>query len=273
MLLASWALLPALPALTEFLLAGDPEQVAHGKKILHPNMALHLAVSFVSMQLVATAAVFPLIRPVSNRLRPASKRFVTSELAGRGPTLAAIVEGQRTALDAAHRVWLGDASAVSELDGQLESTRTAAEKHLERDPRLRVETQDGILIGVMALQQSIEHLRNTTGRLARRAWTLEGNSRESIAAMHELVRAGLCDDLAMLDGEEGPTLERLRSREIETNSREAQLRKALETEMRGLKGEAARRLLLFAELAGAYEGIGNQVYRLGMSLAPDDDDF
>jgi hypothetical protein len=271
MLLTSWLLIPFLPGWVATLVDGDPTAIAYGKKVLHPDMALHLAASFVGMQVIATLAVLPLVRPLSHRMRPEFSRGGTRDLTGRGPSLRGILEGQRQALDYAQKVWMGDGGDLSALDAQLEQTRRLAEKHLERDPRLRDDGHDGILLSLMSVQQSIEHLRDTTGRLPRRGWTLEGKPRETIAGLHELVRSGITGAIALLEDEGGPGIDELRSREIDANAREADLRKSIESDMNKLKGGDARRLLLFAELASAYEGVGNQVYRLGMALAPDDD--
>ena len=262
-LVLMWLMLPWLPDLLTIVLGTNPEELARGKKILRPNISLHLVVGFIAMQAAATALAMLATKTLSRKLNPTEARAAPREIDESTPPVKTALEQQHLALEAMEGILLGDPSAPSHVDAHLERVRRLSEEQLETGV-----TNPDTLIAILAVQQSLEQVRYTVTRAAERGLKIEGESGRCIENIHAHLLAGLDDAIALIDGSGSTDLEELRAREIRINATEADLRARLRRE--SADKPFSSEMLDLAELANGYESVGNQIYRLSLGLLPDD---
>jgi len=266
-----WGMLPWLPDLVATVLGTDPTKMARGKKILHPNVGLHLAVAFVATQWCSALVLLPAVPWLSKKIRPSHAKRGGPGASMRGPLpIDAVLGVQRLGLEAMQQALEGDASAVVEIDGHLERARELADGHLGRLGEIKAGTDT--LVAILAVQQSLEQVRYTAARAVRRGVRVDPHSQGGryVCALYELLIAGLDDAATLLAGGVGPDMDDLRTREIEINATEAGFRDFLRTEIEADDTLDSADMMRMAELANGYETVGNQLYRLGLSLVPDE---
>ncbi|PRP96001.1 Na/Pi cotransporter family protein [Enhygromyxa salina] len=266
--LVMWLMLPWLPELVATLLRSDPEEIDRGKKLLHPNVGLHLAVGFIVMQCVATLAVFPIVGRLSKLLRPAYSRSPTRELGPSLQPISVVLLEQKRALEQMKVVLEGEPDAPAVLERHLERARELADAHLAQASAGSTDTDT--LVSILSVEQSLEQVRYTVERAARRGVRLEGEGGRFIHELHALLLAGLDDAVTLVGGGSGPEIDDLRAREIQINATEAALREFLRAQIEAGDVTDSTNLLRLAELANGYETVGNQLYRLGLGLVPED---
>lgn len=264
-----WLMIPWLPDVVAAVLGTDPTEIDRGKKILHPNVGLHLSVAFIAMQWLSTLLVLPAVAPLSRKLRPAHARIETRDIPASEIPIGTVVIGQKAALEGMQRALEGDKNAPAEVDAQLERTRSLADAHLGNTTRSSAATET--LISILAVQQSLEQVRYTVARAARRGVRLDGEGGRFINELHAQLLAGFEDASTLLGGGGGPDIDELRRREIEINASEAAFREFLQAQIDASDDEdMSAKLLRMAELANGYETVGNQLYRLGLGLIPEE---
>jgi Na+/Pi-cotransporter len=271
--------------LADLVVPGVPHEVRWGRRVLLPNLGLHLGAAFAMSQLacalVLLPAVFPLARLLERWLprdRPSALPSVGDAVRVTRARLLAVLETQLSALmplrdlalhgdrDAGRRVEL----LLSEAQGMLDELVAGPVIALGDAPRgsaLR-----GAVLTSVQLQRSLEGLERQAERFidARVALADHGRPAElaesdltALMEMHENLSAAGNALLEALHDEAEVDLDAARSREIALNAREAQLRKGV------LDGDAqsVRGHLAVLKLADAYEATGNQLYRLAEALA------
>lgn len=271
--------------LADWVVPGIPHEVRWGKRVLLPNLGLHLGAAFAMSQLASAMlllpAAFPLARLVERwfpRDRPSTIPNVGDAARVTQQRLLAVLETQLAALlplrelaldgdrDAGQRVELSIADAQSQLDelvaGPVIALGDAPESRALRSAALTS----------VQLQRSLEGLERQAERFvdARVALSYDGRPREHSEAdlavldeMHANLTAAGDALLAALRGSAPLDLESARAREIAMNALEARLRKST------LEGDPqmVRSHLAVLKLADAYEATGNQIYRLSEAVS------
>ncbi len=271
--------------LADWVVPGIPHEVRWGKRVLLPNLGLHLGAAFAMSQLAAALlllpASFPLARlverwfprdrmsgipSVGDAARVTRTRLLTVaeiQLSALLPLRELALDGDR---DAGQRVELAIAEAQAELDELVAGPVVA----LGDAPEGRALCSAALTS--VQLQRSLEGLERQAERFVDARVALSDDGRPSPLAeadlavldeMHgNLTLAGqallgaLRDDAAI-------DLETARSREIAMNALEARLRRG------ALEGgpQMVRSHLAVLKLADAYEATGNQLYRLSEAVA------
>jgi hypothetical protein len=271
--------------LADLVVPGVPHEVRWGKRVLLPNLGLHLGAAFAMSQLAAAItllpAAFPLARLVERWFpleRPSAIPNVGDAVRVTQTHLLAVVETQLSALlplrdlaldgdrDAGMRVEL----ALSEAQGLLDALVAGPVIALGDAPSGRA-LRSAALTSAQ-LQRSLEGLERQAERFidARVALSDSGRPAELAASdlsaleeMHQNLSKAGADLLSTLRDQLPLDLDVARAREIELNALEARLRKGvLESEPQAVRGHLA-----VLKLADAYEATGNQLYRLGEALA------
>jgi hypothetical protein len=271
--------------LADLVMPGVPHEVRWGKRVLLPNLGLHLGAAFAMSQLAAALlllpAVFPLARLIERwfpRDRPSAVpnvgdaervtqthllTLVETQLSSLLPLRDLALEGDR---DAGRRVEL----AISEAQGLLDELVAGPVVALSDAAKSRALRSAALTCA--QLQRSLEGLERQAERFidARVALSDSGRPAElaesdltALEEMHENLSAAGAQLLAALREETALDLDGARAREIAMNALEARLRKGV------LEGDrhAVRGHLAVLKLADAYEATGNQLYRLGEALA------
>jgi hypothetical protein len=271
--------------LADWVVPGVPHEVRWGKRVLLPNLGLHLGAAFAMSQLAAAVtlspAVFPLARLVERwfpRDRPSAIPNVGDAARVTQTHLLTVLETQLSSLmplrdlaldgdrDAGMRVEL----ALSEAQGLLDELVAGPVVALGDAPQGRA-LRSAALTSAQ-LQRSLEGLERQAERFidARVALSDSGRPAQLAAGdlaaleeMHQNLSAAGDALLQALQGRAPLDLDTARAREIEMNALEARLRKGV------LEGgaQAVRSHLAVLKLADAYEATGNQLYRLGEALA------
>jgi len=271
--------------LADLAVPGIPHEVRWGKRVLMPNLGLHLGAAFAMSQLASALlllpASFPLARLVERwfpRDRPSILPNVGDAARVTQQRLLAVTETQLSALlplrelalhgdrDAGQRVELTIAEALTQLDELVAGPVIAlGDAHESRALRSAALTS-------VQLQRSLEGLERQAELFvdARVALARDGRPRELaeadlsvLDAMHANLSAAGEHLLAALRGDTEMDLESARAREIGMNALEARLRKS------ALEGDPqmVRSHLAVLKLADAYEATGNQLYRLSEAVA------
>ena len=263
------------------VLGTDPNELAYGKKVLVPNLAPHLALSYVLAQGLAVVLVLPLVRPLAVFLqrtmpdhRPAAageaqdSQTVASEALQRAlasnretlsSALAALREGERAPIVSGER-------AISEVRTQLKDSvaeLVASGAEVER-------TQ--ACVTVIRMQQVLEQLLALGARGLEKDYRIGDEAVEAFTALHVIIVSSIAAIQAELDGTQPLDIENARAREIETNTNEAELREKLLASLPDNRGHE-RDVLWWIEVVGAYEALGNHLYRLAETLSDPADDF
>ncbi len=271
--------------LADWVVPGVPHEIRWGKRVLLPNLGLHLGVAFAMTQLAAALlllpASFPLARLIERwfpRDRPSSIPNVGDAARVTRSRLLAVCEAQLASLlplrelalegdrDAGRRVELCIGEAQSLLDelvvGPVVALGDAPESQALRSAALTA----------VQLQRSLEGLaRQAEGFVdVRVALTLGGSpvtlAESDLLALDEMHQNLTAAGLALVEALQGKAeidAESARASEIAMNALEARLRKGV------LEGDpqTVRSHLAVLKLADAYEATGNQVYRLSEALA------
>ncbi|MEM7157657.1 MAG: Na/Pi symporter [Myxococcota bacterium] len=263
------------------VLGTDPNELAYGKKVLVPNLAAHLAVSYVMAQGLAVVLVLPLVRPLAvflQRTIPDRRPTATDEgqdsktlasdalqqaLASNretlGSALAALRAGQRAPFVAGER-------AISEVRTQLKDS--VAELVASGSESEQTEA----CVTVIRMQQALEQLLALGTRGLEKDYRLGDEAIEAFTVLHVLVVGSISAIQGELEGTQPLDIESARAREIETNTNEAELREKLLASLPDNRGHE-RDVLWWIEVIGAYEALGNHLYRLAESLSDPADDF
>jgi Na+/phosphate symporter len=272
-------------AIADRLIPGSAEEIAWGRRVLMPNMALHLGAAFALSQLASALLLLPFVPALARlveRLHPLD-RVVTLARIGDGVGIAArelavalataqralrpmselALEGRREAGRAAEHA-LADAHVA--LEDLLSATIPALP---ESDRRARL---GKLAFATLQVQRSLETLCRqaehlTDSRMAAsggraRVAALPAEDESTLRDMHGLLSEGLGLVMAAITEGTPLDLEGARAREIWMNGHEARARAAL---LAG--GGRTRKDLGVLELADAYETAGNQLYRLAEAAA------
>jgi Na+/phosphate symporter len=272
-------------AITDRLIPGSAAEIAWGRRVLMPNMALHLGAAFALSQLASALLLLPFIPALARlveRLDPLDRAVALPRV---GDGVGAAARDLDAALATARRA-LGPLSELA-LEGRREAGRATehalADAHVALEDLLSVtipalpESERRAQLGRLAfatlqVQRSLETVRKqaeqmTDGRMAAsggrdRVSPLPADDEATLRDMHGLLSEGL--DLVMAAIAEGTPLELdgARAREIQMNGLEARARATL---LAG--GAGTRKDLGVLELADAYETAGNQLYRLAEAAA------
>jgi Na+/Pi-cotransporter len=269
----------------DWVVPGVPHEIRWGKRVLLPNLGLHLGVAFAMSQLAAAIlllpASFPLARLIERwfpRDRPSAIPNVGDAARVTRTHLLAVCEAQLSSLlplrelalegdrDAGRRVELGMSEAQALLDelisGPVIALGNAPEHHALRSAALTA----------VQLQRSLEGLaRQAEGFIDARVALAQNGTPVELAesdlhALDDMHRNLSSAGLSLLEALRGKTdvdPESSRASEIAMNALEAQLRKGV------LEGDpqTVRSHLAVLKLADAYEATGNQLYRLSEALA------
>jgi hypothetical protein len=271
--------------LADWVVPGVPHEVRWGKRVLLPNLGLHLGAAFAMSQLAAALlllpASFPLARLVERwfpRDRPSAIPNVGDAARVTQARLLALTETQLSSLlplrelalhgdrDAGQRIERAIAEAQAELDELVAGPLMA----LGDAPATRA--LRSVALTSVQLQRSLEGLERQAERFVDSRVALSGDGRpgelseSDLAAldeMHTTLSAAGAALLAALRGDAAIDLEAARAREIAMNALEARLRKGV------LEGDPhmVRSHLAVLKLADAYEATGNQVYRMSEATA------
>jgi phosphate:Na+ symporter len=269
-------------AVADRLIPGSAEEISWGRRVLMPNMALHLGAAFALSQLASAVVLLPFIRPLARlveRLDPLD-RAVSLAKVGDGDGVGFAARGLDAALATAQRA-LQPTSELA-LEGRREAGRAAehalSDAHVALEELLSgtipalPESEQRTRLGRLAfatlqvqralwiLRKQAEHL--TDSRMAEaggreRVVPLPAEDESTLRDMHGLLSEGLGLAMAAIAGRAPLDLEAARGREIRMNGLEARARAAL---LAG--GGGTRKDLGVLELADAYETAGNQLYRL-----------
>ncbi len=272
--------------LADAIVPGVPHEMDWGKRVLMPNLGLHLGVGFALSQLAAALVLLPAVPLAArflNRVLPAEPG---RELARVGDSvgvvrarLLAVLATQRSALQpllelaldgrreagriAEHR--LADAHALLEesISGPLAS--------LPKDPEGSLLAR--IALGCLQLERALESVQKQAERLVDRRVALSaeaetplllGDDELTLRSLSALLDEGIATVTRALEGGAELDLEAARAREIRMNGLEARARGAV------LAGErdtgAVRMHVAVLGLVDAFEAAGNHVYRLAETL-------
>ncbi len=303
---AALALLPLWGGIAAFVLASDPDAIAYGKKILYPNVAVHLTVAFIVSQAVLLVAGLPLALIIDKRrrakpsLRPGGQDAWMGVHEGGG--LHRAIRAQQAALEGCRRLsGVGDRSDASEAEHHLRRSRDDLEAVLRAEPVAPAEntsagstaehnaaehnaaehnaaehntvparSSDEVGLAALQLQVALEGVLRVCDRGVERDITLSTEDQAVVSSLAELICQGFSDIEDALDSHR-IDITAARAREIRTNCVESDHRRKLATQV-VLPG-AKERALFVSELIGAYENVGNQLFRLAESAGDDPDDY
>ena len=220
------------------------------------------------MQWLATLAVLPVVGRLSKKLRPAYARSTTRDLSPSMLPISVVLREQKRVLEEMQLVLEGQPESMAKLERHLERARELADAHLAQASAGSTDTDT--LVSILSVEQSLEQVRYTVERAARRGVRLEGEGGRFIHELHALLLAGIDDATTLIGGGSGPEIDDLRGREIQINATEAAFREFLRGQIEAGDVANSTNLLRLAELASSYETVGNQLYRLGLGLVPED---
>jgi Na+/Pi-cotransporter len=271
--------------LADLIVPGVPHEIHWGKRVLLPNLGLHLGVAFAMSQLASALVLLP----VSFRLARLVERWFPQEPRGKLPSVGDATRVTRSRLLQVAEVQLSALTPLRQLalDGDRDAGRLV-ERAIAESQALLDELIAGPVLALgdapesralggaaltsVQLQRSLEGLERQAERFvdARVALSRDGRPSElaesDLAALDEmhanLDAAGNAVCKALRD-HSAIDLDAARSSEIAMNALEARLRKGI------LEGdpETVRSHLAVLKLADAYEATGNQLYRLSEALA------
>jgi hypothetical protein len=274
-------------SLADRLVAGAPQEMSWGKRVLLPNLGLHLGVALALSQAAVAVLLVPVIPFV---VRAFEKRFpdgVEGRLPQVGDAAGVVRSGLVGALRrltkslvAIERLALsGGREAGREAEHELSDARAAIEE-LVAGPvtALPASLEGAQLSGAMfasrQLVRSLEGVLTRAEELVDRrialsavqggSPSLPGDDQQMLREMQGLLQDALSAVLHTLETRTPTDIEAARSREIRVNGLEARARRALLVAARD-RAPAAGRLAVL-ELADAYEAAGNQAYRLAEAL-------
>jgi Na+/Pi-cotransporter len=271
--------------LADLAVPGVPHEIRWGKRVLLPNLGLHLGVAFAMSQLASAV----LLTPVSFRLARIVERWFPQDRQSKLPNVGDANRVTRSRLLQVAEVQLSALTPLRQLamDGDRDAGRSVERAIAESQALLDELIAGPVLVlgdtpesrGLRSaaltsvqLQRSLEGLERQAELFvdARVALSHDGSPIElaesDLAAlddMHANLSAAGCAVREALRGHTPIDLDSARGNEIAMNALEARLRKGV------LEGdpEAVRSHLAVLKLADAYEATGNQMYRLSEALA------
>ena len=270
--------LPIFVYLADMIAGGSPDTLAYGKKVLYPQVGLHLGVGFMLSQLAGLMVAIVVFR-LRRRAEPTSIPPPSfASMAGAG--------GPDQALTVLEPCLISCKEALVAIDSMIRSrdrrTATEAEHHLEDAKRslhavLRLGQSHDDETNLSAITVTCMHLRRaidtalTLGEAAlEEDFSLKEEDARSSTEIHTLLLECMDALLAVVEGGSELSLDEAQSREIRINAMEAEVRRALVASMDRSHSANLYRLW-FGEMAVAYEAIGNHLYRIQVALVADDD--
>ncbi|MES1184354.1 MAG: hypothetical protein ABUL60_11090 [Myxococcales bacterium] len=271
--------------LADQVVPGIPHEIHWGKRVLLPNLGLHMGVAFAMSQLASALVLLP----VSFRLARVVERWFPQDRQSKLPSVGDATRVTRSRLLQVAELQLSALAPLRQLalDGDRDAGRLV-ERAIAESQALLDELVAGPVLALgdapesralgsaaltnVQLQRSLEGLERQAELFVDARVALSRNGRPSelaesdLAALDEmhanLSAAGNAVLEALRDGT-AIDLDAARSREIAMNALEARLRKGV------LEGdpETVRSHLAVLKLADAYEATGNQLYRLSEALA------
>lgn len=277
--------------LADLLVPGIPHEVEWGKRVLLPNLGLHLGVAFALSQAASALLLTPLVPALGRWLERLDPEVRGQELRGAGSSASTLEEARHGLLhvlsieregllrlselaldgrrDAGRYVEHRLADAHARLDELLEGPVLGLPSTLEGSLLSRAAFANlGLLRALEALHRQAERL--TDARLALTAGSGEllpfsGEDLEIAAEMQKLLESGLSALEQAVAGDSGVVLEDALSRELRMNGLEARARGVLQRDAKD--AHAVQRRLRLLELIDVYEAAGNQLFRALESLA------
>lgn len=273
--------------LADRIVPGVPHEVEWGKRVLLPNLGLHLGVAFAFSQLAAALVLLPVAPRLARALDRVFPELRRLELAKIGDALSVVrnellqvLAIQRSALASLSDLTLeGHREAGRLTEHRLADAHSTLEELLAGPVLVLPETVDGRVLGraafsALQLQRSLESLHRQAERLTDgRIFASDGESSVvplppdgelTLKGMHALLDEGLCVLTTALQDREAVDGELSRAREIRMNALEARARGALLLKER--EPSLVRGYLAVLEMVDAYETAGNQLYRLTETL-------
>jgi hypothetical protein len=271
--------------LADLVVPGIPHEIHWGKRVLLPNLGLHMGVAFAMSQLGSALVLLP----VSFRLARVVERWFPQDRQSKLPSVGDATRVTRSRLLQVAELQLSALAPLRQLalDGDRDAGRLV-ERAIAESQALLDELVAGPVLALgdapesralgsaaltnVQLQRSLEGLERQAELFVDARVALSRNGRPSelaesdLAALDEmhanLSAAGNAVLEALRDGT-AIDLDAARASEIAMNALEARLRKGV------LEGdpETVRSHLAVLKLADAYEATGNQLYRLSEALA------
>lgn len=273
----------------DLIVPGVPHELNWGKRILLPNLGLHLGVAFGISQLAAVFALLPVAPVLARWLERRYPDVPPRQLASVGDPVGVIraqlvnvFEMQLEALTP-----LGElVRAASRSAGRL-AEHGLAEAHAALE-ELLVGPVSGLedssagrqlaraAFTSLQFQRSLEGLHRQAERLVDRRVAVSSGSTDvaplaendasTLKEMHGLLVEGATEVLAAVEAQSALDLDQARAREIRLNGLEARSRGGA---LLGSRDQAlgVRSHLGVLELVDAYESAGNQIYRLSEALS------
>ncbi|MBK9035947.1 MAG: Na/Pi cotransporter family protein [Myxococcales bacterium] len=269
------ALVPAMVALTDLVVPGDPARLDYRHTVMMPALSAHLAVAFLLSQLIITAAFTMLAVPRVVRAVGQRRARVAPSTSSAQPELANTFERHRATLDACLAASTSGERGHADLEVGLAEARAGVEEHftalaaVESTPA--VDRLRRAVVSTLQLQRAIEHLVHVTELGVERGVALTPDDHARLAALHRLATASLTALAAAADGQP-LDIEAARGREIEMNLLEAESRTTPELPAARRRNESTTVRLGLAELIDSYEHVGNHLFRVAKALAEEDDD-
>jgi phosphate:Na+ symporter len=275
-------------ALADRLVAGSPHDIEWGKRVLLPNMGMHLGVALALSQLAIALVLVPLVPLLARalaRLRPEAASPALGYVGDHGRLLRERVlraaRAQREALWALPDLSLhGQRTAGRAAEHALADARATLEEVLSIGATREQRTANARgAFALLQLQRALESLLRQAERLTDRR--VEGAASTSalpplleqeeaiVVQMHALLVRGLDAISVSLDQQERIDLDEARAREIEMNGQEARARSALLAVGPRAADTLANEIGVL-ELVDAYEVAGNQLYRVAEALSEGD---
>lgn len=275
-------------ALTDLVVPGVPHEVAWGKRILLPNIGLHLGVAFAFSQLASALLLLPFVPRISKVL---ARIFPEPSLAGVSQIgdVQGVVQRGLSEVLAVEREGIRRLSELA-LDGRRDAGGFSEHRLADAHSRLQdllagpvlalPDTMAGTVLSRVAFSslgflRALEELHRQAERLTDSRLALgrgEGElpplppeDAEIISEMHAILERGLATVAESLEFAAPIDLEAALAREIQMNALEARTRSNLQSGTRdpiSIQGH-----LGVLELVGAYETSGNQLYRLTEAFA------
>jgi len=278
---------PIWTQVADWLVPGVPHEISWGKRVLLPNLGLHLGVAFALSQLACALMMWPLAAPFSRRLRA---RFFSpdhkplSQIGDPiGVTRAQLVSSLKRverALPALRELSVhGERSSGRLAEQELSAAHAKLEELIAGPVRGLGDSAEGrrlsaLVFTSLQVQRALEDVRREAERLldTRIADSVGAGAIEPLTAdetkilleIQSLLAEGLNAAIAALQEQATLDVDAARGREIQSNALEAAARSALLVHSDAQARLGARLAVL--ELVDACETAGNQLYRLSESL-------
>ncbi|MCX4245311.1 Na/Pi symporter [Paraliomyxa miuraensis] len=285
-------LVPPVVTLGELVLGTDPGQLAYGKKILLPNLASHLALSFVVVQAFAVLVMTPVVPSAAAavlRALPGKHRGSADAVPVRRPStvddpimlvsdaLVLSLRSDRRTMEATMALLRhGERREAVRGDEGISGARADIKRavvELARSDDPAVARATAACVAVLHLQRSLEELQQLAERGIEKDYGVDKVALEAFTTMYELTRGGLDRAIEHLRGRTRLDIEQSRMREIDINAQETELRSRLLAQLPESRGRE-HAILWRIEVISTFENVGNHVYRIAEVLVEAaEDDF